>query len=204
MNMEIIYKLIDPRTDSPRYVGKTTKPLSDRLCGHIQTKTPKIKAWIDELSSVGCRPKIEPIETVRDLGHSEAKWINRFLSEGHDLLNTVSRDYSFWVPHPGSDWPMGDRAVRLRYRLIKMYPDAEIRFQTLRQVLHVVKTGWEKCQHDYQATPMRNYKCLKCKATKRLVNFFSEWSADHMDNICGFDGCKTCIATTKMFIGIAP
>lgn len=64
-----IYILIDPRTNTPEYVGKANI-LKHRLTGHInKTNTKKGKlnkkeAWIKSLLNKGIRPIIESIDEI--------------------------------------------------------------------------------------------------------------------------------------------
>ena len=46
-----LYTLVDPRTETVRYVGQTTKPLAVRLAGHMNNPAPKVAPWIAELAA---------------------------------------------------------------------------------------------------------------------------------------------------------
>jgi len=89
----IIYFLLDPRTDEPRYVGKTTKTAAKRLNQHIvesntRQKTHKAK-WIQKLIREGCTPDIKIVERAdeEELNKLEKKWIAELRKEGHKLTN---------------------------------------------------------------------------------------------------------------------
>jgi hypothetical protein len=76
-----IYKLIDPRDNSVKYIGRTHKPLKKRLDGHLAdarrgSKSHRCK-WIRKLLSKGLIPSIEALENVAwDKGSErEQYWI---------------------------------------------------------------------------------------------------------------------------------
>jgi len=89
----LIYKLIDPRTNEIRYVGKTKKSLTKRLYEHLTKRnlTPKTHKnhWIKQLLNEKLKPKIELIEIT-----DQNNWIEREIfhikklrSEGTYLTN---------------------------------------------------------------------------------------------------------------------
>lgn len=85
-----VYVLVDPRNNSVRYVGATTKPLKDRLSGHLGRASRRVKAWIDELAVNDLKPRIEPVtEGVpeAELRDAERAEITRRLIKGEALLN---------------------------------------------------------------------------------------------------------------------
>lgn len=90
----LIYRLIDPRDQRVRYVGKTETRLSRRLAGHIkQAKDGRggsSAPWILDLLAQGLRPRIEMIETV-PVGNAwparEKHWIAEYRRQYPDLLN---------------------------------------------------------------------------------------------------------------------
>jgi len=84
-----IYRLIDPRNEQIRYIGKTVNPLN-RLKQHLgSSKNPHMNMWIDCLIDQNLIPKIDFIErTSTGLSHSRERfWINHYLSMGCDLIN---------------------------------------------------------------------------------------------------------------------
>ncbi len=104
--MHTFYKLVDPRTGNPRYVGRTTQTLDERLRGHIydsrRSKT-RVALWVKELLEAGLRPEIVFLEQAQDFGLHESRWIDRFKKQGFDMLNKyVDCDYSYYRPHPSS------------------------------------------------------------------------------------------------------
>lgn len=94
-----IYELIDPRTDTPRYVGITTTP-NRRLRNHIDdsdTLNMEKRAWIRELMEEGLVPDMKIIEHVRTRKEAlerEGYWIRHYLQQGIPITNiarTTSR-----------------------------------------------------------------------------------------------------------------
>lgn len=85
-----VYALVDPRDNSVRYIGASTQTLQARLNGHLKSKSPRVKAWVDELAVQGLKPRIEPItegvpkDELADLERAE---ITRRLVAGEQLLN---------------------------------------------------------------------------------------------------------------------
>ena len=83
-----VYELIDPRTDTPRYVGITATP-NHRWRSHIDdsdTQNREKRAWIRELMEEGLVPDMQIIERVRTRGgHWSAK--------GTGYSTTCSRAY---------------------------------------------------------------------------------------------------------------
>jgi hypothetical protein len=92
--MASIYKLIDPRCGSIRYIGKTSTHLNDRLKVHIHQskksggKTYK-EAWINQLLKIGLRPLIELVVDVSEdeWRQEEVRQISSHILCGHKLTN---------------------------------------------------------------------------------------------------------------------
>lgn len=85
-----VYVLTDPRDGTIRYVGKTTKPLSERLAGHLASPTnPAMRLWISVLSAQRLVPTITLVSTVAEerLSTEEARQIKRHAKQGHRLFN---------------------------------------------------------------------------------------------------------------------
>jgi len=91
----LIYKLIDPKTNQIRYIGKTKKTLRKRLYEHLTKRnlTPKTHKnnWIKQLLSEGLKPIIETIEIVTELNWKEREiyHIKKLKSDGIKLTNTT-------------------------------------------------------------------------------------------------------------------
>ena len=86
-----VYALIDPMYDSIKYIGQTTKDLSQRLSKHIydakrENKT-KVHKWIKNLLSIGMEPSILLVKENAIWNKSEIFYINRFKETGIELLN---------------------------------------------------------------------------------------------------------------------
>lgn len=91
----LIYKLIDPRTNEIRYVGKTKKTLRKRLYEHLTKRnlTPKTHKnnWIKQLLNEGFNPIIKTIEIVNELNWKEREvyHIKKLKADGVKLTNTT-------------------------------------------------------------------------------------------------------------------
>lgn len=86
-----IYELIDPRTNSSRYVGVTCNPKA-RYQHHLLCYDGVVqkKYWIKELASVGLKPIMHIIESTHDRDialEQEIYWITALLDQGAELLN---------------------------------------------------------------------------------------------------------------------
>lgn len=85
-----IYTLSDPETGLKRYVGKTVRKLTDRLCAHLTERDNSHKRnWIAKLKRNGLIPIIEVIEVVlgEDWTDHERNQIRFHRWLGCDLLN---------------------------------------------------------------------------------------------------------------------
>lgn len=84
---EIVYLIKGP-DGAPRYVGRTSQPLADRLKQHRAMRSP-LGAWV-RANAV----QIEGVEQMPDTplgtpyaGERERYWIERLRAEGHELFN---------------------------------------------------------------------------------------------------------------------
>lgn len=85
-----VYTLTDPRDGAIRYVGKTIKPLAERLSGHLASPTnPAMQVWIGTLRVRQLVPVITQIASVpeRQLGAEEERLIKKHVQDGHRLFN---------------------------------------------------------------------------------------------------------------------
>jgi plasmid maintenance system antidote protein VapI len=88
-----IYKLVDPRDNAVRYIGKTEQKLSDRLSQHISEANHKRNwksNWIKNILSDRLKPKIIEIEVVPlggDWVEAEQRWITYYKLAGARLTN---------------------------------------------------------------------------------------------------------------------
>lgn len=104
-----IYTLTDPRDGTIRYVGKTTKHLSERLAGHLASPTnPAMRLWINTLAAQRMIPLITLVTTAPDdrLGIEEERQIRKHVKEGHRIFNAPYyqqhlHDLAASVPVPG-------------------------------------------------------------------------------------------------------
>lgn len=92
-NKYLIYKLIDPRTNEIRYIGKTKNSLKKRLYEHLTKRnlTPKTHKnnWIKSLLKENLKPIIEKIEEVNEDNWIEREiyYIQHFKNKGINLTN---------------------------------------------------------------------------------------------------------------------
>lgn len=86
-----IYCLRDPRDQTIRYIGKSTRP-ERRLKAHLKDKMINVQKeeWIGELQELGLRPELAILQEVTE-GHdwreAEKDWIRRGLAKGWPLVN---------------------------------------------------------------------------------------------------------------------
>ena len=88
----MVYALINKNTNEIRYVGKTKRKLSDRLCGHVHEATekeyndPKSK-WIRKTGKENI--EIISIEESQNEDEAELWWMDYLEFLGCNLLNVV-------------------------------------------------------------------------------------------------------------------
>ena len=87
-----IYALIDPRDQTPHYIGKTVQnPPQKRLRQHQRKPaTDGLAAWIDDLLRADMKPTLETLETAppgADWRAAEIYWIRHGLAQGWPLEN---------------------------------------------------------------------------------------------------------------------
>jgi hypothetical protein len=87
-----VYGLYDPRTGLCRYVGSTTRTITQRYAEHLISPRKDARGeWIRDLVRHGCWPSVKVLERVTDsdLGEAELFWINYLQWLGMPLLNTI-------------------------------------------------------------------------------------------------------------------
>lgn len=100
MNDRIIYALIGPNTNEPKYVGSTWD-IQLRLQQHTTEKksnNPEKHEWIKILKLNGRSPKIKELERCDSRYESEEleeKWIMHFTNKGYVLFNKNNTGKSF-------------------------------------------------------------------------------------------------------------
>lgn len=92
MSKTFIYGLIDPRSESIRYVGKSANP-AHRLSVHLDYKNSRTSMkskWIHDLAMLGMQPSLVILEDVEsgESDSAEKKWITYYLEQGSDLVNS--------------------------------------------------------------------------------------------------------------------
>jgi len=100
--MITIYCLVDPRTNSPFYIGATKVKLKNRLSAHIHEAAVfrtnnyampftayKKHFLIQELTKLNIKPKIEWLYTctINNVDHYEPFFYNVLISQGFELFN---------------------------------------------------------------------------------------------------------------------
>jgi len=103
----IIYLLIDPRNNEPKYIGQTRCSLKQRLQGHLQFSKSngnknKNSSWINSLIKINLKPIIEEIDSCDSFEKSnelEKFWISYYKFLGCNLKNSTSggRDCEFFI-----------------------------------------------------------------------------------------------------------
>lgn len=102
-----IYKLVDPRTNKPFYVGMTNNP-KHRFNQHLSIyHTTRIKeAIIQEIRAQGFHPIMEISEEINEIPTNwkeprkyvkarEEYWIKKLVDEGFQLVNGTGNDQPF-------------------------------------------------------------------------------------------------------------
>lgn len=102
--MWIVYELVDPRTNSVRYVGHTATAAFNRLLGHIRTalidfnpRTIRRREWILGLFREGKCPVVAvwfSSSIKQEALRREMQHIKDLLGQGVDLLNIMGRKRS--------------------------------------------------------------------------------------------------------------
>ena len=96
MRPALIYGLVDPRSDTVRYIGwcyNLTSRLKDHICRAAANKEDTWKArWIRKLLTLGLRPIAVVLEetTAEDRGNRERWWIADMRAKGCPLTNTAN------------------------------------------------------------------------------------------------------------------
>lgn len=91
-----IYSLTDPRDNTVRYVGFTTKPLQERLRRHLADTAQRkwyVSNWLRQLKSLGLQPTISALEAGEGSDTwqaAESKWIAEFRRLGAHLTNATT------------------------------------------------------------------------------------------------------------------
>lgn len=120
MGTATIYALIDPRTDSVRYVGVAKDPV-DRLRAHmrdggegVRRKRTHKACWIRSLRRLGLRPVLRILARVSEQRweESERKWIAKLRRNGDDLTNANDGGYGMRNPTPQTRAKMSAAARR--------------------------------------------------------------------------------------------
>lgn len=91
--MSVVYRLIDPRDRSTRYVGLTENLLT-RFIQHLRCvdKNARKNDWIHELDSLGLVPIAEQLELITDrsiAAKRERYWMQHYRYLGNDLFNAA-------------------------------------------------------------------------------------------------------------------
>lgn len=127
-----IYKLIDPRDEKVKYVGKTIRTLEYRLYQHLQcyNKTKK-DSWIKSLLSKNLEPRIELIEQCDEIiwEDRERFWIKFYKTKG-DLKNMTEGGVGHNGESPSKQSNL-KRSLSLKGRICKQETKDKIRNRIL-------------------------------------------------------------------------
>lgn len=93
---QIIYALLDPRTEATRYIGRTYEP-GERRNTHNRGRTANRakNEWVLELRKMGHEPIMQELEIVAPeefVLERELRWIYTHIHSGSDLLNAETRN----------------------------------------------------------------------------------------------------------------
>jgi hypothetical protein len=93
---QVIYTLVDPRTDAVHYVGRTCNP-KKRYTQHLSaTRSKDIctiekETWTWELRALGLRPRMDIVETVEPppirVLERERRWLYHYIQQRAPLTN---------------------------------------------------------------------------------------------------------------------
>lgn len=134
----IIYALIDPRTDQPRYIGKTMRTAHRRLRRHLsrcyldQADTHKNR-WLRQLLAAGLEPRIVVMEqcaTASELAAAERRHIAEQRAAGARLTNLT----------PGGDGGSGPHTAESREK-IRLALTGKKKSEQHRQQIIAIITG---------------------------------------------------------------
>lgn len=92
---QIVYALVDPRSDAMHYIGRTHMP-RERFQTHLRCdgENPRKDAWIRELLGQGLQPRMQVLEEVvgdRHVVEQEMRWIFTAIRTGAPLTNAEAR-----------------------------------------------------------------------------------------------------------------
>lgn len=87
-----VYGLYEPRSSTPKYVGKTTCVWS-RYKSHILSRDTSAKSlWVQSLKDRGEYPTIQVLEECLEtsLDEREKYWIDHYFGKGEETVNTTN------------------------------------------------------------------------------------------------------------------
>lgn len=96
-----IYKIVDPETEIPFYVGKTAS-VQERFSAHCSNKNTPVWEKIKEILDRGLKPLfiiVEQTDYTR-VFLREYFWIDKLIKDGHTLYNkhgNTSKDKSKFI-----------------------------------------------------------------------------------------------------------
>jgi hypothetical protein len=206
-----IYKLLDPRDNSIKYIGKTNAELKQRLCSHISEakrsgRKHKRAAWIKSLLNLGMKPTIELIETCENntkASEREIYYIDLYKNE--DLKNMqpggdgqppgyqfkkrfvgpkgVTREHFKGLPHPStrSDWREIVKKQQLNRKPNKESP--KLRKPVIAfDIIEQKEYHFESVKEASEFTKVRNGDiCSRCKG-KSKVPYKERWNFSYKKN----------------------
>lgn len=126
--MNLIYGLIDPRTNEVRYIGKSTsgmtRPLRHTQPSHMRIDSYKTR-WLRELMASGFYPDILTLEeTARDdLAAAEREWICNGRALGWPLTNLTDGGDGALNPSPATRAKLSAAGKRNKSRTGQPMPD---------------------------------------------------------------------------------
>jgi GIY-YIG catalytic domain len=88
---QVVYALLDPRTNAVRYIGQTSQPQNRQRQHRSRNRGNRPKeAWMLELRALGLEPQMRILEEVAEtefVMEREHRWLLQYIHDGADLLN---------------------------------------------------------------------------------------------------------------------
>ena len=133
MAKAFIYSLACPYTKKIKYVGKTIKPLHQRLNSHNTDANARVSRWAKKLFNRKKKPIIEIIDSVNrsEVNYWERYWIHQFMAWGFNLLNFTHTNVS--------------SRVKMKFKIVKnsIVRDLRIKNPTLEEYEYVANLARE-------------------------------------------------------------
>jgi y4mF family transcriptional regulator len=116
--MNLIYALYCPNNNIPVYVGQSSVGMN-RPFMHIKEKSHsfKVNSWVSSLASINQKPILVVLESeFKDeyLDSKEHYWIQKYLNDGHILMNQKNVSPAFYSTKEFDSGPSNDSLLEIR------------------------------------------------------------------------------------------